>query len=61
MLVSYLENTHKTEVRPRFTFKRKFKVVDGQEVFENVPVPATNIDPTYFRWSQSQIIDDLKQ
>ena len=52
MLASYLENTHKATVKPRFMFKRKFKVVDGQEIFETLPVPSVNIDPTYFKWSQ---------
>ena len=61
MLGQYLANTHKATIRPRFTFKRRFKVVDGTEVFENIEVPTTNIDPTYIKWSQSQILDDLKQ
>jgi hypothetical protein len=38
-------------VKPRFAFKRRFKVVDGQEVFENIDVPIANIDPTYMKWS----------
>jgi len=51
MLGQYLANTHKATIRPRFTFKRRFKVVDGTEVFENIEVPTTNIDPTYIKWS----------
>ena len=42
-------------------FKRKFKVVDGQEVFETLPVQAGNVDPSYTKWCQGQILDDLKQ
>lgn len=61
MLAQYLANTHKTTVKPRFMFKRRFKVVDGTEVFENIDVPTTNIDPTYTKWCQGQILDDLKQ
>jgi hypothetical protein len=52
MLAQYLANTHKTSVKPRFMFKRRFKVVDGTEVFENIDVPTTNIDPTYTKWCQ---------
>jgi len=61
LLSQYLANVHKTTVKPRFMFKRKFKVVDGQEVFETIQVPTTSIDPTYTKWSQGQILDDLKQ
>jgi hypothetical protein len=51
MLGNYLTNTHKATVKPRFTFKRRFKVVDGTEVFENIEIPTTNIDPSYTRWA----------
>ena len=61
LLANYLENTHKASVKPRFLFKRKFKVVDGQEVFETLPVQAGNVDPSYTKWCQGQILDDLKQ
>lgn len=60
MLQNYLSQTHKTEVRPRYTFKRKYKAHDGQESFEMIDIPSPNVDPSYKRWHQSQILDDLK-
>lgn len=39
-----------TEVKPRFTFKRKFKQIDGQPHFETIPQDEPNVDPTYYSW-----------
>jgi len=48
----WVTKDQKTEVKPRFTFKRKFKNVDGQEEFETTNIEAPLVDPTYYRWSQ---------
>ena len=53
------------EVRPRFTFKKKFVMVDGQESLQltdlskNPEVVATQ--PEYYKWSQMQIARDMKE
>ena len=57
----WLTNDQKLEVKPRFTFKRKFKNIDGQESFETIPIESPNIDPSYYRWSQMQILNDIKE
>jgi actin-related protein len=49
------------QVKPRFTFKRKFKNIEGQPTFEVTPVDEPNVDPTYYRWCQKQILRDIKR
>ena len=44
-----------------FLERRKYKNVDGQESFETTSIEAPNVDPTYQRWSQMQIINELKE
>ena len=41
-----------TEVKPRFTFTRKFSNIDGVENFTTTPVEVANCDPAYFKYSQ---------
>ena len=36
MMDTYLEQSLKTELKPRYSFKRKFKTVEGQEHFEMI-------------------------
>jgi len=57
----WVTKDQKTEVKPRFTFKRKFKNVDGQEEFETTNIEAPLVDPTYYRWSQMQILNEIKE
>ena len=60
-LEQWLKATYKDiEVKPRFTFKRKFKNIEGQAHFETIPVDEPNVDPTYYTWSQKQILRELK-
>lgn len=49
------------EVKPRFTFERKFTSVDGVENFTVKPVEVANCDPGFFKYSQMQIVKDLKE
>lgn len=49
------------EIRPRFTFKRIYKNIEGQAHFETTLVEEKNVEPTYYRWCQKQILRDLKQ
>ena len=57
----WIANDQKQEIKPRFTFKRKFQNIDGQESFTTHAVEAPNVDPTYYKWSQMQIINELKE
>ena len=50
-----------TEVKPRFTFTRKFTNIDGVENFTTTPVDVANCDPAYFKYSQLQIVKDIKE
>ena len=34
MLEYYLNQVHKIEVKPRYSYQRKLKVLEGQETFE---------------------------
>ena len=47
----WLFSDQKVEIKPLFTFKRKFQNIDGQESFQTTPIEAPNIDPTYYKWS----------
>lgn len=50
---AWMAKTYKeVQVKPRFLFKRKFKQVDGQAVFDVTPVDEPNIDPSYLSWCQ---------
>ena len=50
-----------TEVKPRFTFTRKFTNIDGVENFTTTPLEVTNCDPGYYKYSQMQIVKDIKE
>lgn len=60
-LEDWVTKDQKSEVKPRFTFKRKFKNIDGQESFETTNIEAPHVDPTYYRWSQMQILNEIKE
>ena len=47
----WMTKDQKIKVQPRFTFKRKFRNIDGQESFETIDIEAKHVDPTYYRWS----------
>ena len=51
----------KVEVKPRFTFKSKFTCVDGVENFTTTPIEVSNCDPGYYKYSQMQIVKDIKE
>lgn len=50
MLQEWLSKEMGKEVRPRFTFSKVHKNLDGQESFELKHIAAPNIDPTYYKW-----------
>ena len=49
------------DVKPRFTFSRKFKNTDGVETFQTTPIEVQNCDPGFYKYSQMQIVKDLKE
>jgi actin-related protein len=51
----------KHDVRPRYSFKKKLSVVDGQEHFKLEPKEVGDVHPSYRHWCQLQILDDIKQ
>lgn len=50
MLQEWLSKEMGKEVRPRFTFSKVHKNLDGQESFELKHIAAPNIDSTYYKW-----------
>lgn len=60
-LHDWITKTQGLEIKPRFTFKRKMTNVDGQVNFTTTPVEVKNCDPGYYKYSQMQIIKDLKE
>jgi hypothetical protein len=53
LLSTFITDVNKTEIKPRYQFKRKFRTVEGQEHFDVQPVAVTNVDPTYHAWSKA--------
>lgn len=64
-LLNFILDEKRMEVRPRFTFKKKFIMLEGQETLQvtdlskEPEVVATQ--PDYFRWCQMQIAKDMKE
>jgi len=61
LLYNWLTTDKGLEIKPRFTFKRKFTNVDGVENFTVTPIEVKNCDPAYYKYSQLQIVKDLKE
>ena len=51
-LHSWLTKDKSVDIKPRFTFRKKFTNVDGVENFQVIPVDAPNVDPLYYKYSQ---------
>ena len=60
-LHSWLTKDKSVEIKPRFTFRKKFTNVDGVENFQVIPVDAPNVDPLYYKYSQLQIVKEIKE
>lgn len=60
-LNKWLTEEKGVEIKPRFTFNRKFTNVDGVENFTTTPVECLNCDPGYYKYSQMQIVKDIKE
>ena len=60
-LFEWLTKEKGKELKPRFTFKKKFTNVDGVENFQVIPLEVANCDPGYYKYSQMQIIKEIKE
>ena len=60
-LLEWLTKSQNVEVNPRYSFKRTFSNKDGQETYTTVPVEVKDVDPTFHRYHQLQIVKDLKE
>ena len=60
-LHSWLTKDKSVDIKPRFTFRKKFTNVDGVENFQVIPVDAPNVDPLYYKYSQLQIVKEIKE
>jgi hypothetical protein len=49
------------EIHPRFSFKKKFVNINGQETFENTFMDTSKVHPSYYQWCKEEIIRDLKE
>lgn len=61
LLEKWFTGEQNVEIKPRYTFTRKFKSVEGVESFLTTPVEVSNCDPSYYRYSQMQIVKDIKE
>lgn len=51
------------EIKPRYTFKKKFINTDGQELMQLVDLSSQvkNTHPNYHNWSQLEIVREMKE
>jgi len=49
------------QIKPRFSFKRSFKNIEGQEVFETTPIETPNVHSSYTSWAKMRIVNDIKE
>lgn len=52
-------------IKPRYTFKKKFVNVEGAEMVQLVDLSQSdavkNTHPSYYKWSQLEIIREMKE
>lgn len=64
-MLSFILDEKRMEVRPRFSFKKKFIMLDGEETLQLTDLSKTpevmSTLPEYFKWSQMQIARDMKE
>lgn len=61
LLGEWLNKDLGKEVRPRYSFKRKFKQVDGVDQCETTDVACSEVTTSYRDYCQRQILNDLKE
>ena len=60
-LSKWISEDKGVEIKPRFAFNRKFTNVEGVENFTTTPVEIAHCDPGYYKYSQMQIVKDIKE
>lgn len=64
-LLHFLKTTKKIDVKPRFTFKKKFMNVDGNEVVQLYDLSNTeevqDTTQSFYDYSVSEIVRDIKE
>lgn len=51
----------KTEILPRFSFKKKLINNNGQEGFDLTRLDTSGVHPSYSNWCREEIIRDVKE
>lgn len=54
-------NKKGVEVVPRFCFKKKISSVGGQEQYDVIPIDKGTVTKSYYDWSTSEIVRDMKE
>lgn len=63
-LLNHIESVRKTEVLPRFAFKKKLinsSSGTGQEGFDLTRLDTSNVHPSYHTWCKEEIVRDVKE
>lgn len=63
-LLKFLTQKKEINVRPRYSFKKKFVNTDGQEIMQLVEIPQSELQRTtknYCKWSQLEIAREMKE
>lgn len=62
-LLNFIKNKTEIDIRPRFTFKKKFVNSDGAELMQLVDLSSevTNTHSSYYQWSQNEIVREIKE
>ena len=61
MLSEWISKDLGQEVHPRYSFKRKFKTVEGVDQCETTPVECAAVTESYRAYCLRQIVNDLKE
>lgn len=64
-LYKYTVDKKTNQIRPRFSFKKKFVNTDGQEMMQLIDLSSApeikNTHPNYYKWSQMEIVREMKE
>jgi actin-like protein 6A len=64
-LQAFLQNKKSMQIKPRFTFKKKFVNVEGAEMVQLIDLSTSdsvkNTHPNYFEWSKLEIVREMKE
>jgi len=64
-LFNFIKNKKEMDIKPRYTFKKKFVNTDGQELMQLIDLNETpevkNTHPNYLKWSQMEVVRECKE